>query len=228
MPSKVRQGVDEPVDVLSAGRYRLLEDELVIAAARASPWARRRKLDIAELRYERWILTSGDRWNYQIIANAFRLSGVEMPNIGINTLSVHLRANMVATGRFIATFPRPVLDLYADRLGLKALSVVLPQRKLAGQNRDPQKPNAGCRCGALFRVHPRHREFACRKIKDASVSLLNRAAREVSRSLLRRGRCPLWVMCGRRLGKNFLTLLQHWSGAVMCPACLCGRSGRWP
>jgi hypothetical protein len=35
-------------------------------------------------------------------------------------------------------------------------------------------------------------------------------------------RSPLWVMCGRRLGKNFLTLLQHWSGAVMCPACLCG------
>jgi hypothetical protein len=26
----------------------------------------------------------------------------------------------------------------------------------------------------------------------------------------------------RRLGKNFLTLLQHWSGAVMCPGCLCG------
>jgi hypothetical protein len=32
-----------------------------------------------------------------------------------------------------------------------------------------------------------------------------------------------WVMCGRRrLGKNFLTFVQHWSGAVMCPACLCG------
>ncbi|MFZ0147393.1 MAG: hypothetical protein WBG18_12335 [Xanthobacteraceae bacterium] len=27
-------------------------------------------------------------------------------------------------------------------------------------------------------------------------------------------------LCGRRLGENFL--LQHWSGAVMCPACLCG------
>jgi len=27
------------------------------------------------------------------------------------------------------------------------------------------------------------------------------------------------VMCGRRcLGKNFLMLLQHWSGAVMCAA----------
>src|SRR5262249_26521210 len=40
--------------------------------------------------------------------------------------------------------------------------------------------------------------------------------------------CPLWVTCGRRLGKNFLTLLQHWSGAVTCPACLCGGFGRWP
>src|SRR5919204_4835330 len=30
-------------------------------------------------------------------------------------------------------------------------------------------------------------------------------------------------MCGRRLiDKSFLTLMQHWSGAVMCPACLCG------
>jgi len=37
-----------------------------------------------------------------------------------------------------------------------------------------------------------------------------------------------WVMCGRRLGKYFLTHLQHWSGAVMCPACLCDRCGRWP
>jgi hypothetical protein len=39
------------------------------------------------------------------------------------------------------------------------------------------------------------------------------------------GLCPLWVMCGRRLGKNFLTLLQHWSGAVMCAACLAARIG---
>ena len=29
----------------------------------------------------------------------------------------------------------------------------------------------------------------------------------------------LWVTCGRRPGKCFLTFLQHWSGAVTCPAC---------
>jgi hypothetical protein len=48
--------------------------------------------------------------------------------------------------------------------------------------------------------------------------------------LLQRTAGPyIWVMCGRRrLGKNFLTFLQHWSGAVMCPACLRGTDGRWP
>jgi hypothetical protein len=34
------------------------------------------------------------------------------------------------------------------------------------------------------------------------------------------GRSRHWVMCGRRrIDKSFFTLMQHWSGAVMCPAC---------
>jgi hypothetical protein len=32
-------------------------------------------------------------------------------------------------------------------------------------------------------------------------------------------RIQVRVTCGRRRGKNFLTFLQHWSGAVTCPAC---------
>ena len=89
---------------------------------------RRRKVDIAELREERWILTSGDLWNYRVIAKAFQMRGVEMPNISIKTISVYLRANMTATGRFITTFPRSVLHLYADRFALKPLAVDLPDR----------------------------------------------------------------------------------------------------
>jgi DNA-binding transcriptional LysR family regulator len=52
--------------------------------------------------------------------------GVEIPKVSIKTISVHLRANMVATGKFITTFPRSVVDLYADRFGLKVLPVDLP------------------------------------------------------------------------------------------------------
>ena len=106
----------------------LFEDELVIVAGRESRWARRRTVDIAELSDERWILTSGDRWNYQVIAKAFEQRGAAMPKISMQTLSVHLRANMTATGRFITTFPRSVLLLYADRFALKVLPVDLPVR----------------------------------------------------------------------------------------------------
>ena len=104
----------------------LYEDELVVVVGRQSPWARRRKVGIAELHAERWILTSGDRWNYQVIAGAFKQRGLDMPKIAMKTISVHLRANNVATGRFVTTFPRSVLDLYADRFGLKAVPVELP------------------------------------------------------------------------------------------------------
>ena len=104
----------------------LYDDELVIAVGKCSPWARRRKVSIIDLRDESWILTSGERFNYQVISGAFQSRGIEMPRISMKTISVHLRANMVATGRFISTFPRSVLDLYADRFGLKVLPVELP------------------------------------------------------------------------------------------------------
>ena len=36
-----------------------------------------------------------------------------------------------------------------------------------------------------------------------------------------------WALLrSRQFGKNFLTLLQHWSGAVARPACLCGTDVR--
>jgi DNA-binding transcriptional LysR family regulator len=105
----------------------LCDDELVIVVGQKSPWARRRKVDIAELHGERWILTTGDRWNYQVISRAFEQRGLGMPKIAMKTISVHLRANNAATGRFITTLPRSVLDLYAERFGLKPLPVELPE-----------------------------------------------------------------------------------------------------
>jgi DNA-binding transcriptional LysR family regulator len=46
----------------------------------------------------------------------------------MKTLSVHLRAEMAATGRFVTTFPRSVLMLHAERLRLKVLPVDLQSR----------------------------------------------------------------------------------------------------
>ena len=115
------QGDDLNVEVL-------FDDHLVIAAGMRSRWARRRKIDLAELVDEPWILAAPDTGPYRIVSEAFRARGLSAPRISLMTLSVHLRTNMLASGHFIATFPSSVARLHADRFSLKVLPVDLPVR----------------------------------------------------------------------------------------------------
>ena len=106
----------------------LFDDELVVAAGLQSQWARRRKIDLADLVDEPWILTGPPTWNYRIVSEAFRARGLGMPKVVVRTFSAYLRTTLVAAGPFIATFPKSVARLYADRLPLKVLPVELPSR----------------------------------------------------------------------------------------------------
>jgi DNA-binding transcriptional LysR family regulator len=106
----------------------LFDEKLVVAVGTLSPWARRRKVDLAELTKEPWILTEPDNWNHVMVAEAFRERGLDMPKIRLKTLSVHLRTNLLATGRFIAALPQSVMHLYAERFALKVLPVSMPSR----------------------------------------------------------------------------------------------------
>jgi DNA-binding transcriptional LysR family regulator len=116
----------EPVDDLNI--EILFDDKLVVAAGMQTRWARRRKIDLAELAGERWILTAPGTWNYSVLAEAFRARGLDMPRLSVKTLSVHLRTNLLATGEYVTAFPRSVLHLHADRFSLKALPLDLPAR----------------------------------------------------------------------------------------------------
>jgi DNA-binding transcriptional LysR family regulator len=106
----------------------LFEDELVVAAGPQSRWFNSRKIDLADLINERWILTVPGVWNHMLVLEAFRARGLDMPNISMRTISVHLRTNLIATGDFITTLPRSVLHLYANRFSLKVLPLDFPAR----------------------------------------------------------------------------------------------------
>jgi len=106
----------------------LFEDRLVIAAAACSRWAKRRKIDLVELLDETWIMATPESFNNTVISEACGQRDLPMPSIGFRTFSTHLRANLVSTGNYIATFPQSVVQFYADRFGLKALPVELPPR----------------------------------------------------------------------------------------------------
>jgi len=120
--------LDEPHLVEDLDIETLFDDALVIVVGRKHPLAGRRSVELREVATEPWVLTGKDSWNYRVIADAFQQLGLPSPNIQMRTLSVHLRVDMVATGKFVTTFPRSVLLLHAKQLGLKVLPIDLPSR----------------------------------------------------------------------------------------------------
>ena len=106
----------------------LFNDQVVIAADARSRWLRRRKIDLAELVDEPWLLTPPDGWVYSRLAEAFAARGLDMPKANVLTVSVPLRNHLLADSHHLSAFANSVLRLNAERYGLKALPVDLPQR----------------------------------------------------------------------------------------------------
>ena len=83
----------------------LFDDPLVIAAGKHTQWAHRRKIDLAEVINERWILPPPPSWNYTYVAQAFQSRGLDMPKITFVTFSERLMAYFFANAPFIGALP---------------------------------------------------------------------------------------------------------------------------
>lgn len=121
--------LDQPTLVDDFAIEPLYEDGLVVAVGNSNLLARRRRVSWSDLAEQPWVLTDSDVWNYQIVSEAFATNGLKPPTLLMKTVSVHLRAHMVTSRPCITTFPRSVMMLQGRQLGLKALSVALPQRQ---------------------------------------------------------------------------------------------------
>jgi DNA-binding transcriptional LysR family regulator len=103
---------------------RLFDDPVVVVAGKHNPWARRRKVDLADLVDEPWIMPGTHTWIHARVAEAFRERGLAMPKTRLVTLSWPLIAHFVFNGRHIMAYPKSV----AARHSLKVLPVKLPIR----------------------------------------------------------------------------------------------------
>jgi DNA-binding transcriptional LysR family regulator len=108
---------DLDVEILFDDRHR------VVAGAR-SVWARRRKITLAELVNEPWIFASNHVIR-ELIAEAFKARGLEIPQERVSANSILLRNHLLATGRFLTVLPDSVLRYHAKQWSLKALPVDL-------------------------------------------------------------------------------------------------------
>ncbi len=105
-------------------REILFHDPMVVAAGSHTRWARRRRIDLAELADEPWIVPSPGTWIYVHMAEAFREHGLDLPKASLRTIAWPLVADFLADGPFITVCARSLVRRYA----LKELPIKLPER----------------------------------------------------------------------------------------------------
>ncbi len=106
----------------------LFDDPWVLAACTNSRWVRRRKVDLADLLDEPWIMPPSDTSAYAVVAEAFKARGLGMPAATLVSYSMDLRVKSSARGRFITVVPSSVLRHGDDRQRLRKLAVDIPIR----------------------------------------------------------------------------------------------------
>jgi DNA-binding transcriptional LysR family regulator len=104
-------------------------DDTVVIAGRQSKWAKSRKLMLADLAGERWILPPPHTMQGSLAPKLFRDSGSEMPHAPITTLSIHLCLRLVAGGQFVTMLPASVLEFGNRDESIKVLPINIPVRR---------------------------------------------------------------------------------------------------
>jgi DNA-binding transcriptional LysR family regulator len=106
----------------------LYDDPLVVMAGQASPWLRRRRVDLADLVHERWALSPPETLLGRFAAEVFQSRGLTLPRAVVVTPSVQMRVSLATTGRYLSILPRAMLR--ADRnASLRALRIDLSETK---------------------------------------------------------------------------------------------------
>ncbi|HLQ91186.1 MAG TPA: LysR family transcriptional regulator [Xanthobacteraceae bacterium] len=109
----------------------LFRDPSVVVTGANNPLCRRRKIALAELMNEPWALGPVDSFSGAVQAEVFRASGLPSPRLTVSTVSVNLRNELLATGRFLTVFPSFSLRLPRRHPSLRALRVDLPDTRIA-------------------------------------------------------------------------------------------------
>jgi DNA-binding transcriptional LysR family regulator len=103
----------------------LYQDEYFVVAGSRSPWARRRKIALADLLDEPWIFVPPNTVFTSFMAQAFSAQGLEQPRAGVTSFSAAIRMQLVSTGRFLTIMAGSMLRHNAERWDLKALPIAL-------------------------------------------------------------------------------------------------------
>jgi DNA-binding transcriptional LysR family regulator len=104
----------------------LFDEPFQAVAGAGSRWARKRRVELADLIDDAWVLPPYDSVPGALILEIFRARKLRPPHPSIVTLSGQLTVNLIASGRFVGLLPHSVARFSTGRVGLKILPITLP------------------------------------------------------------------------------------------------------
>ena len=87
----------------------LFDEPLLVIAGRKNPWVKRRRIELAQLVDEPWTLPHRDTVVGEMIAEAFRADGLDLPRSGVISNAVQMHYSLLATSRYLAMLPASLL-----------------------------------------------------------------------------------------------------------------------
>jgi DNA-binding transcriptional LysR family regulator len=101
----------------------IFEEPMLVMAGATSRWARRRRIELADLLDEPWCLSPLSSLPRLLQEEVFHASSLRVPNANIITLSIQLYTIMLETGRWLGLVPGSVVRVGPRRPSLKILPV---------------------------------------------------------------------------------------------------------
>jgi DNA-binding transcriptional LysR family regulator len=128
---------ERTVDLLILPKFDLFADEkfhfevlydasYVVVAGVKNSWAQRRRVDLADLVNEPWVLPPLETPVGSLVMNVFQAGGIDCPRATVFVLSPVERMGLLKSGRFLTIVSTSVLGFPTKRPKFKILPVELP------------------------------------------------------------------------------------------------------
>ncbi len=162
----------------------LFDDLFVIAAGAQNPWVRRRKVELADLADEFWVLPPAGSVIASVVKEAFRAKGLDYPRTRVVTESLRGSNQPVGNRALCRNFPGFGVTVPDPALGNKSFARQIDHGSAAKRNRNTEKPRTRPRRAAFHRLRPRDGQATGeQKVTRTSGIVIRRNFELVSRTI---------------------------------------------
>lgn len=105
--------------------HRLFDEAILVVAGKSNAWARKRRVALADLSREKWILAPRHTVVNDMVVGAFKAAGAVAPGLSVTTYSMQLRMQLLEGGQYITVLPASAVGYASGRWAIKALPVKL-------------------------------------------------------------------------------------------------------